>query len=141
SFGALTSQFDVFGPIGRGMAPLMSDTPSLSRVPTEQERLDSVTYQYLAGAEGPKVPESQRARDYAAQQAREGLRDLVGDRADEYCTPELIDTIAYSVFPNFLLCGGPGVRQLSRWRPWQNRHDMSVMDIVTLAPFKGERPP
>jgi len=140
SFGAITTQYDVFGPVARGMAPLMGETPALKRKPTEQERMDALTYQYLAGAEGPKVPEGRRARDYAADQGREALRDQIGDRADEYCNAELLDTLAYSVFPNFLLFGGPGVRQMYRWRPWQNRHDMSVMDVVMLAPFKGERP-
>ncbi|MGP1354480.1 MAG: aromatic ring-hydroxylating oxygenase subunit alpha [Parasphingopyxis sp.] len=140
SFGAFTSQFDVYDTVGRGMAPLMGDTPALANKPTEQERLNSLTYQYLAGAEGPPVPEGERARDYAATQGRAALKDSIGDKADEYCNSELMDTIAYSVFPNFLLFGGPGVRQMYRWRPYKNRHDMSVMDVVLLAPFDGERP-
>lgn len=141
SFGAITTQFDVFGPVGRGMAPLMGETPALKRKPTEQERMDALTYQYLAGAEGPRVPEGMRARDYAAQAGRAALKDQIGDKADNFSNAELLDTLAYSVFPNFLLFGGPGVRQMYRWRPWQNRVDMSVMDVVMLAPFEGERPP
>lgn len=140
SFGGFTTQFDVFDTVGRGMAASMSETPALANKPTEQDRLDSLTYQYLAGAEGPRVPEGERARDYSANQGREALKDTIGDKAEEYCNSELLDTIAYSVFPNFLLFGGPGVRQMYRWRPYQNRHDMSVMDVVLLAPFEGERP-
>lgn len=140
SFGAITSQYDILGPVNRTMAPNMSETPALGRTPSEQEKYDALTYQYLAGKPGIPLPENMRARSYAAQRGREYLKGVVGEKAENYCDSELVDTIAYSLFPNMTLFGGVGVRQLYRWRPWQNRSDMSTMDIVMIAPFKGERP-
>ena len=97
--------------------------------------------QYLAGQQGPRVPEGMRARDYAAGLGRDYLKTVVGERAEQYCDAELVDSIWYSVFPNFTPWGGPGVRQMYRWRPYGNHVDMSIMDVMLLAPFKGERPP
>lgn len=141
SFGATTAQYDILGPVNRTLAPSMSATPAIGRTPSEQEKYDALTYQHLAGREGPKLPGDIRARTHSAAKGRDFLRSIVGDKADTYCDSEMVDTLAYSIFPNMTLFGGAGVRQLYRWKPWQNRHDMSTMDIVMLAPFKGERPP
>lgn len=142
SFGAITGQYDVFGPVNRTLSAIMGQhTPLLGRTPSEQEKYDSLTVQYLAGQQGPRVPEGMRARDYAAGLGRDYLKTVVGDRAEQYCDAELVDSIWYSVFPNFTPWGGPGVRQMYRWRPYGNHVDMSIMDVMLLAPFKGERPP
>ncbi|MDO8280131.1 MAG: aromatic ring-hydroxylating dioxygenase subunit alpha [Burkholderiaceae bacterium] len=142
SFGAITSQYDVFGPVNRTLSAIMGDsTPMLGRSPSEQEKLDSLTIQYLAGAQGPQVPEGVRARTHSAQQGREYLKTVLGPKAENFCDAELVDSIWYSVFPNFTPWGGPGVRQQYRWRPWGDDPEMSVMDVIVLAPFTGKRPP
>jgi nitrite reductase/ring-hydroxylating ferredoxin subunit len=141
SFGAITGQYDVFGPVNRTLSAIMGDSvPLLGRTPTEQEKYDSLTVQYLAGQEGPALPEGERARDFSARTGRAFLKGIVGDKADAFCDAELVDSIWYSVFPNFAPWGGPGVRQMYRWRPYGDHVDMSIMDVMLLAPFKGERP-
>ncbi|MGD9946586.1 MAG: SRPBCC family protein [Burkholderiaceae bacterium] len=142
SFGAITGQYDVFGPVNRTLSAIMGEsTPILGRRPSEQEKYDSLTIQYLAGQPGPQLPDGVKARSYSAENGRKYLETVVGPRAENFCDAELVDSIWYSVFPNFTPWGGPGVRQQYRWRPWGDDPEMSVMDIVILAPFKGERPP
>jgi hypothetical protein len=87
------------------------------------------------------LPEGVKARTHAATTGREHLKNLLGPKAENFSDAELVDSIWYSVFPNFTPWGGPGTRQQYRWRPWGNDPEMSVMDIIVLAPFKGERPP
>ena len=142
SFGAITGQYDVFGPVNRTLSSIMGEsTPLLGRTPSEQEKYDSLTIQYLAGKQGPALPEGVKARTHAATTGREHLKNLLGPKAENFSDAELVDSIWYSVFPNFTPWGGPGTRQQYRWRPWGNDPEMSVMDIIVLAPFKGERPP
>jgi hypothetical protein len=115
--------------------------PFLGRRPSEQEKYDAMSMQYLTEAEPRKVPEGMRARTFAADEARRMLAPVVGqDVADSYSDAELVDSIWYTVFPNMALWGGAGAKMQYRWRPYEDRHDMCVMDIVVIAPFSGERP-
>lgn len=142
SFGVITGQYDVFGRTNRTLSAQLSETlPFLGRRPDAQERYDALSMQYLNNIEPSKVPEGMTARQFAANEARRLLTPVVGqEEADSYSDAELIDSIWYSVFPNTVLWGGAGAKMQYRWRPYNNRHDMSIMDIVVIAPFKGERP-
>lgn len=143
SFGVITGQYDVFGPVSRTLSAQMSDsTPYIGRRPSEQEKYDAMSMQYLHEKPQRQVPEGMRARSFTAEEARQLLAPVVGEeKAQAYSDAELVDSIWYSVFPNVALWGGAGAKMQYRWRPYQNRHDMSVMDVIVIAPFKGERPP
>ena len=143
SFGVITGQYDVFGPVSRTLSAQMSDTmPYIGRRPSEQEKYDAMSMQYLHEKPQRQVPEGVRARSFTADEARRLLAPVVGEeKADAYSDAELVDSIWYSVFPNVALWGGAGAKMQYRWRPYQNRHDMSVMDVIVIAPFTGERPP
>ena len=51
----------------------------------------------------------------------------------------LSDSIYYTLFPNFHPWGGFN-RIVYRFRPYDNRHDKSIMECYYLSPFAGERP-
>jgi hypothetical protein len=84
------------------------------------------------------VPEGLTARAMMAAGAREGLKPIVGDKP--VSDAELSDSIYYTLFPNFHPWGGYN-RIVYRFRPWQDRHDRSLMECYFLSPFAGERPP
>ena len=53
---------------------------------------------------------------------------------------ELMDSIDYTVFPNFHPWGAFN-RIVYRFRPNGDDHRSSIMECIFLAPFSGERPP
>jgi hypothetical protein len=53
---------------------------------------------------------------------------------------ELMDSIDYTVFPNFHPWGALN-RIVYRFRPNGDDHRSSIMEVIFLAPFDGERPP
>jgi hypothetical protein len=52
---------------------------------------------------------------------------------------EFMDSIDYTVFPNFHPWGAFN-RIVYRFRPNGDDHRSSIMEVMFLAPFKGERP-
>lgn len=142
AFGCVTSQYDVIGNTSRTLSAIMgSSMPLLRQNPTEQEKWDSMMHPYLYKGDLPKIPEGVTARRFAADAVRNSLRDILGPEADHKSDAEVLDLIYYTAFPNSEIWGGLGSRWQYRWRPYDDRHDMCVMDMVFLAPFKGERPP
>jgi hypothetical protein len=87
---------------------------------------------------GPRVPDGMTARATMAAGARQGLQQIVGDGVS-ISDAEVADSIYYTLFPNFHPWGGYN-RITYRFRPYQNRHDKSLMECYYLSPFQGERP-
>ena len=71
---------------------------------------------------------------------RERWRPVVGDRVDERTDAEMMDSLDYTLFPNFHPWGAFN-RIVYRFRPNGDDHRSSIMEVLFLAPFKGERPP
>ena len=91
-------------------------------------------------AEVPEIPDGMAVREFMANISRENLRDIAGARVDEYCDAELLDSIDYTLFPNFHPWGAfNGI--VYRFRPNGNDHRSAIMECILLAPFEGERPP
>ena len=72
--------------------------------------------------------------------SRERWRPAVGDRVDAMSDAEMMDSIDYTLFPNFHPWGAFN-RIVYRFRPNGDDHRSSIMEVLFLAPFKGERPP
>jgi hypothetical protein len=86
------------------------------------------------------VPEGMTARQVAAMGARMMLRPVVGAGVDRLCDAEMLDSFYYTVFPNFHPWGAYN-RIVYRFRPHGCDPDESIMEVMYLAPFTGERPP
>ena len=71
--------------------------------------------------------------------SRESLRPIIGDRADQLSDAELVDSIDYSVFPNFHPWAAYQ-RLVYRFRPNGDDHESCIMDVYILSPFHGVRP-
>ena len=88
----------------------------------------------------PEVPEGMSVRAFRAAGMREALRSIAGDRVDKTSDAELVDSIDYTLFPNFHPWGAfNGI--VYRFRPNGNDHRSAIMECIMLAPFEGERPP
>lgn len=80
-------------------------------------------------------------RHRMADMMRESLREVIGDRVDRYCDAELIDGQYNNLFPNFHPWGSFS-RIVYRFRPYGDDPDMSIMEVIYLAPWpEGEEKP
>jgi nitrite reductase/ring-hydroxylating ferredoxin subunit len=138
SIGDVNSQVDVWENCARVItaggthSPLLSDVsdPDLIRAMMDLDH----------DAEVPDIPEGVSLRTFLADRSRENLKAIAGDRAETYCDAELMDSLDYTLFPNFHPWGAfNGI--VYRFRPNGNDHRSSIMECMMLAPFEGERPP
>lgn len=139
SAGDDNSQYDIFGNCSRAMTAAGIASPHLSWSPSENDIAANV-YRPRDSSGGVEVPEGMTYREYGARLAREELRTVIGDKANALCDAEVMDSFYYTVFPNF----HPWLSYnyvVQNFRPYEDRHDMCVMDVMYLRPFKGERPP
>jgi len=139
-FGDANSQYDVFGNVARAISPSGTPSPHLSWVPTQQDMFDSMVDRREDEPPLAEVPEGMTARSFFAFIGREGIRPFIGDAADELCDAEMVDSLYFTVFPNFHPWGAYN-RICYRFRPYGDDHTMSVMEVLFLSPFTGERPP
>jgi phenylpropionate dioxygenase-like ring-hydroxylating dioxygenase large terminal subunit len=137
--GDLNSQYDVFGNFSRAITANMTPSPHLGFAPSEQEMLDSFVSRSLDEEPALRVPDGTTARRTMASGARRALAaELPG--AAELSDAELADSFYYTLFPNFHPWGAYN-RIVYRFRPWRSDPDRCVMEVIYLAPFRGERPP
>ena len=138
SIGDVNSQVDVCENCSRVItaggthSPLLTDVsnPDLIRAMMDLDH----------DAEVPEIPEGVSLRTFLADRSRENLKAIAGDRAETYCDAELMDSLDYTLFPNFHPWGAfNGI--VYRFRPNGNDHRSSIMECMMLAPFEGERPP
>ena len=140
SLGDTNSQVDVWGNFSRVITPSGTPSPLLGWTPTEDDvwramldvRVDQQPSMTLAAGRD----RSRRRRRRVAQK----WRPTAGDRVDTMSDAELMDSIDYTLFPNFHPWGAFN-RIVYRFRPNGDDHRSSIMEVFFLAPFDGERPP
>jgi nitrite reductase/ring-hydroxylating ferredoxin subunit len=138
--GDANSQYDIWGNVSRAITPNGTPSPHLSWEPTEQQMFDSMIDRRLDEDPVLDVPDGMTARELSAKAAREAMRPLVGDAVEEFCDAELVDSLDYSLFPNFHPWGAFN-RIVYRFRPNGDDHRTCIMECIYLSPFAGERPP
>lgn len=136
--GDENSQYDAWDNFSRAITPNGTPSPHLRFDPSQAELLDAVNMRYLDSPEGPEIPDGMTARNFMAEMARGAMRQMVGAEV-EIPDSDVMDSIYYTVFPNFHPWGGCN-RITYRFRPWQDRHDKSLMECYYMSPFKGDRP-
>jgi phenylpropionate dioxygenase-like ring-hydroxylating dioxygenase large terminal subunit len=137
--GDANSQYDAWDHFSRAITPNMTPSPHLGWAPSEQDMLDSMMGRDLDGEPMLRVPEGMSARQIMAQMSRMQLRAMVPGVQD-ISDAELADSFYYTVFPNFHPWGAYN-RITYRFRPYRDDPDHSIMEVMFLAPFRGERPP
>ena len=138
--GDVNSQIDVWDHCSRVITPGGTPSPLLGDGISEQTMLRGML-DVRVDQEAPVVLEDgQTARAVLADMSRGRWRAIVGDRVDQMSDSEMMDSIDYTVFPNFHPWGAYN-RITYRFRPNGDDHRSSIMECFFLSPFKGERPP
>ncbi len=138
--GDANSQYDVFGNFSRAITPNGTPSPHVKWEPTQQDMLDAMLDRNLDEPPALVVQAGETAREVAARARREGLRPVLGARADLLSDAELDDSFYYTLFPNFHPWGAYN-RIVYRFRPNGDDHRSCIMECMYLSPFTGKRPP
>jgi nitrite reductase/ring-hydroxylating ferredoxin subunit len=139
--GDVNSQYDAWGNVSRAITAIGVASPHLRGGVSEQRIFDSLTDRRLDEPPVLEVPDGMTARQVAAENARALLRPVLGAEVDRLCDAEMMDSIYYTVFPNFHPWGAYN-RQVYRFRPYGTEVDRSIMEVIFLAPYRdGEKPP
>ena len=138
SIGDVNSQVDIWENCARVITPGATHSPLLDSVSNDDLMRAMMDLDHDAPV--PQVPDGFGLRHFMADRTRENLRPIAGDRVDIYTDAELMDSIDYTLFPNFHPWGAfNGI--VYRFRPNGDDHRSAIMECIMLAPFEGERPP
>ena len=139
--GDCNSRYDVFGNFARAVTPTGTPSPHLTWDPSEQEMLDAMLDRGQDEERLGVVPEGKTAREMAAMESRMSVAQVADPEwVESLSDAEMIDSIYYTLFPNFHPWGGFN-RIVYRFRPFGDEHEMSIFETLYLSPFKGDRPP
>ncbi len=138
--GDTNSQVDVWENFARVITPGGTVSPLLDWTPTQNEMLRAMMDVRVDQTSPITIEEDQSMRTIAAEASRTRWRPVVGDWVDRMSDAEMMDSIDYTVFPNFHPWGAFN-RIVYRFRPNGDDHRSSIMECIFLAPFDGERPP
>ena len=139
SLGDVNSQVDVWDNCARVITPALTPSPLLDYEMSEEDMMRTMM-DLPPDAQVPPLPEGMTGRAFMAAASREGLRPDAGDLVDKYCDAEIMDSLDYTLFPNFHPWGAFN-KIVYRFRPNGNDHRSAIMECIMLAPFQGERPP
>jgi phenylpropionate dioxygenase-like ring-hydroxylating dioxygenase large terminal subunit len=137
--GDTNSQVDVWENFARVITPGGTVSPLLDWTPTQDEMMRAMMDVRVDQTSPITVSESQSMRTIAADASRARWRPTVGEWVDHMSDAEMMDSIDYTVFPNFHPWGAFN-RIVYRFRPNGDDHRSSIMECIFLAPFSGERP-
>jgi len=139
TLGDTNTQVDIWRNCARAITPGGTPSPLLDYEPTK-EQMVAYSMDLREGEPVPEVPEGMSVRAFRAAGMREALRPIAGDRVDKTTDAELVDSIDYTLFPNFHPWGAFN-QIVYRFRPNGNDHRSAIMEAIMLSPFEGERPP
>ncbi len=139
--GDTNSQVDVWDNFARVITASGTPSPLLDWEPTEDEMLRTMM-DVRHDQEAPmEVPEGASMRALAAAGSRQRWAEFAGEEwVDRMSDAEMMDSIDYTVFPNFHPWGAFN-RIVYRFRPNGDDHRSSIMECIFLAPYQGEKPP
>jgi phenylpropionate dioxygenase-like ring-hydroxylating dioxygenase large terminal subunit len=143
--GDWNMQHDVFGDhTSRDLCPLAVSSPTSQLGLSEQELLDR---SFLGntedtGAGTVKVPDGKTARIVMAEQMRANFKAQHDMDLSHLSDAEVIDSLKYNIFPNAIVYGGPGLKQLQLFKPVGMDPDKCTFESINFRPCPpGEERP
>ena len=132
--GDANTQYDCYGDhVSRLINVAGSPSAFLTEPVSEQEILDSFLMGDRSDADARLlVPEGETARQVMAQHLRDAVAGMGGPDLSAVCDSEIVDSIAYFVFPNQQFFSGVAFPIVYRFRPDGMRHDKSIFDLLIL---------
>ncbi len=137
--GDTNSQVDIWDNFSRAITPGGTPSPLLEWVPTQDEMMRAMTDTRHDEPTPIPLTEDESMRAAGAEASRDRWRPIAGDRVDTMSDAEMMDNLDYTVFPNFHPWGGFN-RIVYRFRPNGDDHRSSIMEVLFLAPYAGEKP-
>ncbi|NNE75064.1 MAG: aromatic ring-hydroxylating dioxygenase subunit alpha [Acidimicrobiales bacterium] len=138
--GDTNTQVDVWENFARAISPGGTPSPLLDRTPTQDEMMRSML-DVRHDEDSPRpVGEDESMRAVGAAMSRDRWRPIAGDVVDGWSDAEMMDSIDYTIFPNFHPWGSFN-RIVYRFRPFGDDHRRAIMECIFLAPYQGEKPP
>jgi phenylpropionate dioxygenase-like ring-hydroxylating dioxygenase large terminal subunit len=137
--GDTNSQVDIWENFSRVITPGGTPSPLLDASPTETDMLRAMLDVRVDMDMPVELPEGMSMRAFAASLARKRWSGVAPERSARMSDAELMDSIDYTVFPNFHPWGAFN-RIVYRFRPNGDDHRSAIMECIFLSPFTGERP-
>lgn len=137
------AQYDIFPEtphVTRFMHAFGVQSPHIDRTLSEQEILEELYKIFWNGEPVPILPPRVKARAFAADQVRKRMTAVMGRDYMHVSDPESLDSIEYSLFPNFVLFKGIAVPTVYRFRPNGNDPDSCIFDLLLLADIPEGQP-
>lgn len=143
--GDSNSQYDCWGDnISRTISPMGVVSPHLDDVKPDQTVNDWLQHAlWLEEGESITVPEGMSAREWLANYYFDAYSEEYGMDLHSFCTrSEIMDSILYSVFPNFAPWAGFHPNLTYRMKPYGDDPELCTMEIIVLMryPEGQERP-
>jgi phenylpropionate dioxygenase-like ring-hydroxylating dioxygenase large terminal subunit len=134
------TEVEWFGNVARAIVPTGVTSEVFAGRLSEQDKLDAILDRRLDESPVWTIDGTTTAREAAADLARRNLPRGDGEWMAGVSDAELVDSIYFTVFPNFHPWGA--FNEISyRFRPHCDDHTTSLFEVSLLAPFDGERPP
>ena len=141
--GDANTQYDIYDRHSRMITPFAVASPHIGGRAYEQVEILKTLRSYRGGDDADELvlPEGDRARPYAAADARVRIGAIAGADLSEVCDALMVDAVEYFVFPNFMPWAAYGSPIQYRFRPNGDDVGSCIMTVMMLMPFAGERPP
>ena len=137
--GDTNTQVDIWENFARAITPGGTPSPVLEWTPTQDEMMRAMTDTRVDEPTPLPVSEDESMRAAGAAASRDRWRPVAGEWVDRMSDAEMMDSIDYTVFPNFHPWGAFN-RIVYRFRPNGDDHRSSLMECIFLAPFSGDKP-
>ena len=145
--GDCNAAYDLYGLHSRFLAPLAVPSPHLGDTVDEQEVAETMIRDAVADMFGgavdiPEVPEGTPARPVVADWVRRTFGNQSGVDFSARSDAEVLDTIDYHIFPNFVIFGGYSFPLYYRIRPDGDDPGSCLFEVAVLLEFApGVEPP
>jgi hypothetical protein len=138
--GDANSQIDIYGEHSRLYTLMAVASPHLGGDDYDQEQVLRAMQSFRSKGEAIALPKGTTARQQAISNMRAGLQRSYGVDLTDVSDTMLMDSVQYLVFPNFLPWATYATPLVYRFRPNGNDPESSIMTLMMLRPFSGERP-
>jgi phenylpropionate dioxygenase-like ring-hydroxylating dioxygenase large terminal subunit len=140
-YGDIISQYDAFENYSRAISPRAVHGVQIKAKLSEEEIIEKIRLAGRGDNKGGKVlTENQTAREYMKEFNRGTMEKTLGVDTSKWSTAELVDHLYFTVFPNFHPWGSTA-QFMYRFRPNGDDHQTSLMELIFLPTYTGERPP
>jgi phenylpropionate dioxygenase-like ring-hydroxylating dioxygenase large terminal subunit len=142
--GDANTKYDIWNTSSRLITLTGTPSPHLPEGASEDDVFQAAAVAFAPpGAEIPPLPAGMTARQMLAEMTRGMLSPMLGMDLTDRSTVELLDSIEYFVFPNWLPWAGVTQGLQYRFRPNGMDPDSCIFDVQLQLPYdpSGPRPP